>query len=247
MHADPLGFCWESSLPRMVFRSCTDRQRLRAREIREAWLAFERKELPPMIRKPFVLWPLQLTGDQVNHWDLRLEDWTGLIRHFRECLPDGFQLVLKEHPRSKPHDHRGVAELARELPETVLLPHGFDLKTLLAECSAVAGANSSVLHEARLMFHKPACVYARSWFTNHEELFIPMRQHHVREPNRFEFVEDNRLLRTERLDDYTDWFLAQLLARQIDRETAVNPQEFKERVYRLSYQSFIQHGEDIFA
>lgn len=83
VHFDPLGFCWESSLPRMVFRECTDRQRACAQEARAAWWEKPRGSLPAGIKKPYVLWPLQLISDKVNQWDLALKDWTPLIRHFR--------------------------------------------------------------------------------------------------------------------------------------------------------------------
>ncbi len=247
-HGDPLGFCWESSLSRMVFRECNRSQRERGHRCRDAWLSFSPQPLPPGIRKPFVFWPLQLIGDAVNKWDLNVKEWGGLLRHFRLCLPTTFQLVIKPHPRSKSHDNIGVAELVQDLPNTVIVPTNTDLKTLLLECSGVAGANSTVLYEARLMFHKPAYAYARSWFTNHFELFMPVHgRHPPRGLNRFDFVEDNRLMRTERLDEYTDWFLAQLLGRQIDlMKGRANPQWLKEKVYQLSYESWVKYGEEIF-
>jgi hypothetical protein len=248
-HGDPLGFCWESSLPGLVFRECSSAQRAAARQCRREWVSFAAHELPPQVRPPFVLWPLQLTGDQVNRWDLNVEDWCGLLRHFRMSLPTVFQLVLKPHPRSQGHDNRGVAELLEELPNTVLVPAHAHLKTLLRHCHAVAGANSTVLYEGRLMFHKPAYAYARSWFTNHTELFLPVPAR--RAPallNRIDWVEDNRAMRTERLNDYADWFLAQLLARQIDLERGRRePAWFRQRLLRLSHHSYLRHGEDIFA
>ena len=39
LHFDPVGFCWESSLPGMAFVQCTPRQRRRARAARRKWLA----------------------------------------------------------------------------------------------------------------------------------------------------------------------------------------------------------------
>ena len=247
MHADPLGFCWESSLPRIPFRRCAGLQRVCAQNARKKWLAFETKPLPDSIRKPFVFWPLQLTGDQVNIWDLKVKEWTRLIQHFRGSLPKEYQLVIKEHPRSQPHDNAGVAELVPKLPNTILVPKDTDLKTLLSQCNGVAGANSSVLYEARLMFYKPAYVYARGWFTNHSELFMPVPLREPRPLNRFDWLEDNNRLRTQRLDDYTDWFLAQFLARQISRERAnADAKWLKRALYRLSYASFMKYGEDIF-
>ncbi|HZR21069.1 MAG TPA: hypothetical protein VFE51_27555 [Verrucomicrobiae bacterium] len=247
MHADPLGFCWESSLPRLVFRECLGIQRVRARGARERWLAFHPKALPGNVRAPFVFWPLQLIGDQVNLWDLKVKDWTRLIAHFRACLGEQYQLVIKEHPRSKENDNTGVRELVQRLPNTVLVPREADLKSLLSGCCAVAGANSTVLYEARLMFHKPAYSYARGWFTNHSELFIPVPRREPRPLNRLDWLEENRRLRTERLDDYTDWFLSHLLARQIPLELAeLDPKRLKRAVHRLSYESFVKYGEEVF-
>jgi hypothetical protein len=249
MHADPLGFSWESSLPRMFFRVCSDRQRARARAVREAWLQRPARELPPGIKKPFVFWPLQLLGDQVNEHDLNVRDWTGLLRHFRACLPKHFQLVIKDHPRAFDRDMAGLDALLPELPHTLRLPREAELPSLLRACHAVAGANSSLLYEARLMHHKPAYAYGRSWFTNHHELFLPLRPPplaEVRSLPRPEWLENPSLLRTERLDDYTDWFLAQLLARQIDTRRFTEPHQFKDAVWRLSYQSFLAEGEAIF-
>jgi ADP-heptose:LPS heptosyltransferase len=246
-HADPIGFCWESSLPGLTFRKCNDLQRKHAKALRKNWLGFKVKPLPDFIKKPFVFWPLQLIGDKVNRWDLNVTDWTGLIAHFRSALPEEYQLVIKEHPLSKPADSNGIAELLPKLPRTVLVPRNTDLKTLLSQCSAVAGANSTVLFEARLLFHKPAYVYARSWFSNHAGLFMPVSVRGPRVLNRLDWLNENKLLRTEYLDDYTDWFLAQLLARQISHDKAVSaPKWFKQTLDRLSYHSFRKYGEEIF-
>jgi hypothetical protein len=98
------------------------------------------------------------------------------------------------------------------------------------------------------MFHKPVYAYARGWFTNHFEMFLPVHARHApRELARLEFIENNRLMRMDRLDEYTDWFLAQLLARQVNLELALaDPAWLQRKVYRLSYQSFVKYGEDIF-
>jgi hypothetical protein len=249
-HLDPLGFCWESSLPGMVFRGCSDRQRERARAARDAWLARPAKDLPPEVRKPFVLWPLQLIGDQVNRFDLNVPDWTELLCHFRTILPADFQLVLKAHPRARPKDTAGLDALLPELPHTVMLTRA-DLPALLRECHAVAGANSSVLYEARLMHRKPAYAYSRSWFTNHPDLIVPLARPHNDAATsdtlpHLDRLETPSLLRTEHLDDYADWFLTQLLARQIDRRQFTDPAAHREAIWRLSDQSYREHGEAIF-
>jgi hypothetical protein len=247
LHFDPLGFCWESSLSRMIFRQCSDRQKQKAHQAREIWLAVPPKELPANVKKPFVLWPLQLINDIVNQWDLGLRDWTELLGHFRACLPSSIQLVLKDHPYSTARDTEGIDKLLPQLRNTIRVPREADLTVLLRECNAVAGANSSVLYEARLMHHKPVYAYGRSWFTNHDELFLPLRCGRVSPLPRQDWIEDPQRIRTKRLDDYSDWFLAQLLGRQLDSKVATtDPILMQEKIRRLSYRSFLEHGEAIF-
>lgn len=247
IHVDPLGFCWESSLTRMVFRGCSAPQREVAREARAIWATKPAGPLPSEVRKPFALWPLQLIGDKVNDWDLRVPEWAGLIRHFRSKLPAHFQLVLKDHPFAAPKDLVGLDELVAELPNTVRVPKDASLAGLLRECDAVGGANSSVLYEARLMHHKPTYAYARSWFTNHDELFVPVSRDFSAYLPRRDWLDNPATMRTARLDDYTDWFLAQLLGRQIGGKTALeDPDLFRAHVGRLSYQSYLENGEAIF-
>lgn len=249
MHVDPLGFCWESSLSRMMFRGVlSEKHRARAQAARTAWLAKRpSKELPASVKKPFVFWPLQLLHDQVNQWDLRVTDWCDLLRHFRSILPSEFQLVLKKHPLTDKPDMVGLEELIPTLPNTVMLPKEVDLTTLLREARAVAGVNSSVLYEARLMHHKPTYAYGRSWFTGHSDLFMPVLRQDRRPPPRLDWLADPKLIRNAWLDDYADWFLAQLLARQFDHTLGEkHPVEFKKKIWHLSWQSYREHGEAIF-
>lgn len=247
MHVDPLGFCWESSLPRLVFSRCIDKQRQKAREARQRWLKKPLAELPQEIRSPFVLWPLQLIGDKVNEFDLNVQDWRELLTHFRTCLPPEIQLVVKEHPRGEETELTGMDQFVATLPNSFLTPRDTGLHSLLRACHAVAGANSSVLYEARLMHHKPVYAYARSWFTHHEELFLPVQRKMVRPLPRLDWLEKPEKMRNDYLDEYTDWFLAQLLARQISREKATtDPQCLKQHVLKFSRKSFLEHGPAIF-
>jgi len=246
-HCDPLGFCWESSLPRIVFRDCTDAQHRAAVAARAKWVEGGCGRVPNGIRPPYVLWPLQLIGDKVNQFDLAVRNWTELLRHFRACLPTCYQLVIKEHPRAKSQDGAGIPELVAELPNSLLLPPSSDVRALIVGCSAVAGANSSVLYEARLMCHKPAYAYARSWFTNHEELFMPLSTRVDKSLPRIDWIDDGRRIRSERLDAYADWFLAQLLGRQVNCDRAKRDATWlKDRIYQLSYDAYVQYGEEVF-
>ena len=248
MHGDPVGFSWESSLSSLVFRRCSGRQKRLAQAARKSWLEFAVSEIPPVVRPPFVLWPLQIIADRVNRWDLNVSTWGELIAHFRMSLPEEIQLVVKEHPKNRDVDFVGLNEMLRDLPNTVMVARSVSLKSLLSRCAGAAGANSSVLYEARLMFRKPTYVYARSWYTNHGELFMPVEQSFAPRPlNRLDYLCDASLLCGDRLDDYSDWFLSQLLVRQITKQMATqNPAAFRSRVERLSYRAYAEYGEDIF-
>jgi hypothetical protein len=248
LYADPLGFCWESLLTRSIFANrCTSAQRARAYVARREWLNFKKETLPANVRKPFVLWPLQLIRDRVNKFDLNMKTWTPLLKHFRSCLPSDFQLVIKNHPRSRKSDLSGVHELVREMPNTIFVSKKVHLKSLLDNCSGLGGANSTVLYEGRLMFSKPVYVYAKGWFTNHEKLFFPIS--HLQQPCLLPYIEsigDNNKIRTSNMDEYVDWFLAQLLARQITYVDAVTDKGIKDKLYKLSYKAFVAYGEEIF-
>jgi ADP-heptose:LPS heptosyltransferase len=248
-HADPVGFCWESSLTRMIFRRCDNASRELSKRLRCEWLNFEKQELPIEIKKPYVVWPLQLIHDRVNFWDLNVTEWTALIDHFRKSLPEEYQLVIKPHPKAMPRDMEGIKEYVDENSNTVLLQNGVNLKTLVYYSNAVAGANSSVLYEARLMFHKPVYAYARGWYTNHTSLIMPISKNSApRLLSRLDWLEDNLKMRDEELDDYTDWFLAQLMSRQLSKYDAThNPPFFKSSLNRLSYSSYKKYGEGIFS
>ena len=177
--------------------------------------------------------------------DLNAESWVPFLQHFRKCLPSDIQLVVKAHPRGKPNE--GMEASIKDLPNTVMVSAKGDLRTLILNASGVAGVNSTVLYESRLMFRKPTYVYGRSWFTNHVDLFAPMRLGEPRPLPRCDWLETPEAMHTERLDDYANWFLAQLLARQISRDVAEHkPDEFKRKVERLSYASFMKYGPEIF-
>lgn len=246
-HLDPLGFCWESSLPAMDFRKFEDRHRPFVQKHQAEWVRDSNVGLPPGVKKPFVLWPLQLYRDNVNKAGLNTSDWTPYLSHFRALLPAEYQLVLKPHPRALEYD-ANMLQFCSMGENTLMIPKNTNLKALLKECNGVAGVNSTVLYEARLMFHKPAYVYGNSWFTNHDELFMSLQiGNPIQALPGLSWLDDARLMNTERLNDYADWFLYQLLARQIPRHvTRRDREDFLYEINRLSYHSFVSYGEEIF-
>jgi hypothetical protein len=249
LHVDPIGFCWESSIPRLIFKNCSDTQRKKSQNARTEWLKFKKKPLPaPLDHKSrYVMWPLQLLGDRVNRFGEDASSWLPYIKHFRARLPEEILLVIKQHPRGG--QMKDIEAYAKKTKNVVYLTKRADLNNLMNGALAVAGVNSTVLTEARLMFNKPVYAYAESWFTNHTELIYPLKLNQKsRDLPYVEMLEDSSLLTSdELLQDYRDWYLYQLLIRQYPHtEVKKNKEAYLNWLHKFSYYSFKEHGEAIF-
>lgn len=240
VHADPIGYAWNSSLCRMKFRALAPEQAAAVAALRSRFLSQPSLPLPQGVRTPYVLWPLQLLGDRVNTHDLNLRHWYDVLLWTRQIVPAAYQLVIKDHPVESADSRR---HLYTCLPNTLLLQRSAPLRPLLENSGGVIGCNSTVLLEARLLFQKPTWAYGRSWYTGHSQLIFP-----VRLSERLPYAE----LLGKPIDDpwsreYGDWFLSQLLARQYSTEGALNnPDAFLRWIHRRSYRSYVRLGEDAF-
>jgi hypothetical protein len=241
-HADPLGFCWESSLTRMTFRSMTRGQHAAATQAREQWTSeHPAAELPEAIRRPYVVFPLQLIGDRVNVRGANFRTWDDVVAKARAMLPPEVQMVVRGHPRGA--DGNKVAAMAG-MKNTIECPAGVSLQALLSRAAGVIGCNSTVLLEARLMYRVPVWAFSQGWHTGHPDLVMPVRLDMKHLP-RVDWLQDG--VRDDRGDDYADWFLSQLLARQRpNADAAKDPDELRQWVYRRSYFAWRDHGEAIF-
>jgi ADP-heptose:LPS heptosyltransferase len=240
VHADPVGYAWESSLCHTKFSMVTPRQRLKAAQFRERYLPPRSVPLPDGVRPPYILWPLQLIGDRVNKYDLNVPDWYGLLLWARQLLPVGYQLVIKHHPVS-PVQPR--IECVRYFPDIVILDKSAPLHSLIQHCAGVVGCNSTVLLESRLLYNKPTWAYGRSWYTGHPDLVFP-----VNGSKHLPHIELlGKPLDDPWLSDYTDWFLCQLLARQYSTEEAKrNPGAFLKWIHRRTRNAYASLGEDAY-
>lgn len=233
---DPLGFCWKSSLTKMKFKQCSDRQRKIAKKTIKQFRIFADK-LPTAVTPPFFLWADQLLRDNTNAYGLKLGKWSILIKHFRQCLPDNIQLVIKTHPRSRHEEHSYLYELPKILKNTTVVKK-VDLKSLLTHCVGVTGANSTVLYEGRLIYNKPTYAYAKSWFSNHEELFYFMD--HTKNPKPIKIFNSKAINK-----DYLYWFLYQIIIRQILISDCKEEKMLKKMLF-LCKDNFDKYGEEIF-
>jgi hypothetical protein len=240
VHADPVGYAWDSSLCRTKFRSLTPKQRATVTAFRKEHWSTPQNPLPEGIRKPFVFWPLQLIGDRVNKHDLNLADWFEVLLWTRQVIPAEFQLVIKRHPVQQ--------TICREhlytcLPNTLLLDRSAPLQALIENASGVIGCNSTVLLESRLLFRKPSWAYGRSWYTGHPDLIFPLSL--SERPFKLELLWHGIIDQWSL--DYGDWFLWQLLARQYSAERARNdPARFLRWINRRSYNSYLRLGDNAF-
>jgi len=233
---DPLGFCWESSLTKMQFFTCSQRQCDVATRIIQKY-RIEDNSLPEKIKHPFFLWPAQTISDQVNAHGLRCKTWTKLIVHFRSCLPSEIQLVIKIHPRSQWIRHKHLYALQKRLNNTVVV-NQVSLNALLYNCVGVVGANSTVLYKGRLIYDKPTYVYAKSWFTGHDSLFFPIStEQKSAEIQKFKIQKE--------YEEYVKWFLYQLIVRQILRSDC-KKERMIQKMSLLSSYNYYKYGEEIF-
>ena len=222
LHVDPVGFCWESSLPQMKFRGqvsdeARDLSLLRRNETND----LVKKNPFPEDGKKRVLFPLQLLADKVNQYSLNVQDdWLKILKHVRKTLPDDIELWIKPHPRARNKQINETAWASTQKNVHVFIG---DLYSALHYCDGVVGVNSTVLVEARLLFNKPVWAYGDSWYTNH----IGIKK-------------------DDYLESYRDWFLGQLLARQYAQGTHQYPEKYRQWLLRRTYNSYLKHGEDIF-
>lgn len=239
-HADPLGFSWESSLCQMTFRGTNGFHKINAANSREKWILNNKVSKTEHLPATFVFMPLQLIGDKVNRYGLNLKSWLPMIEHTRKILPEDITIVVKPHPRS-----RDVISVDG-LKNVMLVGKNESTCSLISNSRGVIGANSTVLLESRLMFKKPTWAYAKGWHTNHPCLFMPIDFNAETMP-RIDWIDDNKKIDTEYLNDYTDWFLSQLLQRQfINEEARLKPSDFKSFVMSRSFDRWKLYGESIF-
>jgi hypothetical protein len=246
LHVDPMGFCWESSLPLTLFRedNVTDSDRKILETSLEAYRDTVKSDLYK--GKQYVLLPLQLLGDRVNRFGLGISgSWLSVIKHARACVPANVDIVVKPHPRGKAS---GMASTKKwiETQANVHLDTRRELYTLMHFSRGVIGMNSTVLTEARIMMNKPVWAYAPSWYTNHTQLVYPLD--FKQPPRTLPFVEE---LETgcptgEYMDEYRLWYLKQLLSRQYTQKVQHSREDYRKWVLKRTYSSYKQHGESIF-
>jgi len=243
LHVDPIGFCGESSLTRMIFTgSVPGEAREHSKRLRED--ALKKAGANPFKKgTKNVLFPLQLVGDKVNQFCLNVRDnWVSVLEHARKTLPKDVLMHVKTHPRGG----KSVAELDWIKKTNNVAHYTGDLYAALRHCDGVIGSNSTVLTEARLLFDKPVWAYADSWYTNHTDLINRIDLRFRARPMPYIEHLEKGLPEEEYLTDYRDWYLGQLIARQYTQSVKSAPKRYTQWLLKRTYNSYLKHGEDIF-
>lgn len=245
LHADPTGFCWESSLTRMAFDpdDVVDYER----DIVADLLYDLREKVPTNTYsgKPYVLLPLQLIGDRVNKFGLNISgDWSKVINHARACVPAEYDIVVKPHPRGSKKEFTTYEAMAKRDKSIRWVPKG-NLHQLINESSGVIGMNSTVLTEARLIFNKPVWAYGKSWYTNHIQLVYPVCLDQAPRKLIMEQELELGIPKSEFLGEYCIWYIKQLLSRQYVQKIT-NKEHYRNWLMKRTYQSYADYGVDIF-
>jgi hypothetical protein len=247
LHVDPIGFCWESSLSVMNFRGKlpADHRSMAKEVIDNAQAGIGNNPFDSACKN--ILVPLQLLGDRVNRHGLDLKGWEGMLDHIRQTLPEDVQMHIKKHPRAGQEVIASIKKWCRENANAHL--YDGDINTALYHCDGVIGSNSTVLTEARLLYNRPTWAYGNSWYTNHTALvnrlnldLDPMELINV------EHIEKG-IPEDEYLSEYRLWYIGQLMARQHVRpktKTKLEKDNFIKWMLRRTYNSYKEHGEDIF-
>jgi hypothetical protein len=246
LHVDPLGFCWESSLTKMLYRGELDISHRRVAEnlIKTHIQAVHRVE--PRFKKPYVLYPLQLIGDRVNQFGLNeTKSWLKYVMHARKVIPDDYDMVIKTHPRGA--NVKDIEEWAQKQQNVTLFRERMNIHEIIKDASAVIGVNSTVLTEARLLFNKPVWAMGDSWYTNHTRLIYRID---TRFPPR-DLPNEDHLYNgiptdDEDLDTYRLWYIGQLMARQYTQKMKSDKERYKKWLYARTYKSWLKYGEEIF-
>jgi capsular polysaccharide export protein len=114
----------------------------------------------------YIFCPLQMPGDSqitvYGDWLRSIED---LVKHLEgaAALPDGWRLIIKEHPRTRVSLAAKLASLATK---RIVLDNVTDTMGLIADAEAVVTINSSVGFES-FFFDKPVIVLGHAFYDFH--------------------------------------------------------------------------------
>jgi len=117
--------------------------------------------------RPFVYFPLHVTDDfKMERVIPHCVDQEYLIRQVADALPQGYDIVLKEHPHSLGRNRVGMLRRLAALPNVQLVDPYTSSHELIRRARAVAVISSTVGIEA-LMYAKPVLTMGQPYYAGY--------------------------------------------------------------------------------
>lgn len=155
-----------------VYQGATDRDNEYMRPIH--WAVNRRKErarsivakrlYQPMPTRPFVYFPLHVTDDyKIKRVIPHTVDQASLIEQVADTLPQGYDIVLKEHPMSVGRNSLALLRRLRKIPNARLVDPYTSSHDLMQKAEAIVVISSTVGLEA-LMYGKPVLTMGQPFY-----------------------------------------------------------------------------------
>jgi capsular polysaccharide export protein len=122
-------------------------------------------DVPVALPTRYVLLPLQMPIDaQILYHSPLYSSFSQVIEDVAQALPDGYVLVVREHPNYRGRYGREVYEVADQLDSVVII-NDSNLQQTLLKAEAIAVINSSVGIEA-ISYHKKVLLLGDAYYEN---------------------------------------------------------------------------------
>jgi hypothetical protein len=117
--------------------------------------------------RPFLYFPLHVTDDyKIKRLIPHCVDQASLIEQVADALPQGYDLVLKEHPMSVGRNSLGLLRRLRRIPNARLLDPHTNSHDLMLRSEAIVVISSTVGLEA-LMYEKPVLTMGQPFYAGY--------------------------------------------------------------------------------
>jgi hypothetical protein len=117
--------------------------------------------------RPFLYFPLHVTDDyKIKRLIPHCVDQASLIEQVADALPQGYDLVLKEHPMSVGRNSLGLLRRLRRIPNARLLDPHTNSHDLMLRSAGVVVISSTVGLEA-LMYEKPVLTMGQPFYSGY--------------------------------------------------------------------------------
>ena len=122
------------------------------------------------LESPFIYLSLHFQPERTTLPEgLIYDDQILVVRTLAAALPEGWKLIVKEHPRQMKYDLRSIHarspidyERISEIPNVYIVSSAIDQKLLINKCRFTATISGSVSWEG-LLVGKPSLIFSQNW------------------------------------------------------------------------------------